>query len=133
MKSLLTLLLALTVTGAVRAQQVVDGVPLQQAYCTIGTNYVFANLTTNATPVTVETLQVDWALYHTFQSYTATNAMSVAIDKSLDGTNWVLGTTNAIAVGVASETTITGKYLNFRVRASGTNLLGAGVNYLGGR
>ena len=132
MKSLLALLLALTATGAVRAQQVNDGVPLQQGFCTIGTNYALGN-TTNATLVTVETLQVDWALYHTFQSYTATNAMSVAIDKSLDGTNWVLGTTNAIAVGVASETTITGKYLNFRVRASGTNLLGAGVNYLGGR
>lgn len=130
MKSLLTLLLTLAVIGTARAQQVNDGVPLQQGFCTIGTNYAFGTFT-NTTPVSVLTVQVDWALYHTIHFYGATN-FSYVIDRSLDNTNWFLGATNAVAAGGIAEATITGKENYLRFRVQGTNLVG-GINYLGGR
>ena len=54
------------------------------------------------------------------------------MDKSLDNTNWVLGTTTAIAAGVVTESTVTGKEGYLRIRIQGTNV-GGGINYLGGR
>ena len=90
-----------------------------------------ANLVTNAVPTATVTNFGGASLYHTYQ-VGGTNAVWFAVDRSLDRTNWYLGTTNAVAAGGVGEATVTGKYQYFRVRIQGTNV-GATINYMGGR
>ena len=130
MKSLLTLLVALAVIGAARAQQSQTFVSPNQAFNTIASNYTLTAFT-NASPSNVVVFATSQALYHTIQLY-PTNVCSYALDKSLDNTNWTLGTTTAIAAGVVTEATVTAKQAYLRIRLQGTNI-GGGINYLGGR
>jgi hypothetical protein len=130
MKSLYTLIVTLAVIGAARAQDLVTVVPENQAFNVYSTNYVFSRFT-NAAPSNVVLLATSPSLYHTIHFY-PTGVCSYAVDKSLDNTNWVLGTTTAIAAGVVTESTVTGKEGYLRIRIQGTNV-GGGINYLGGR
>lgn len=92
---------------------------------TVSTGYV-TNLTGNS-------VFIESPLYHTFQAVNSgTNSVSVAIDRSLDGSNWIGVTTNVLAASGTAETTMTGKWSYFRVRYTGTNSP-VTVTYLGGR
>jgi len=130
MKSLLKLLLPFAIVGMAKAQQLNDVVVPTQAFDTISTNYTF-NGFTNATPGLTVTLNTSPVLYHTLQFY-PTGVCSYVVDRTIDGTNWFAGATNAVTAGTVAEATITGKYNQMRVRIQGTNI-GGGCSYLGGR
>ena len=131
MKSLFAIIVAsFLVIGSGKAQQLNDVVVPSQAFDTLSTNYVFTAFT-NATLATVVTIQASPSLYHTVQIY-PTNVYTYVVDRTIDGTNWFCGATNAAGAAFISEATITGKYNQLRVRVQGTNL-GGGISYLGGR
>jgi len=130
MKSL-AVIMALAVIWTASAQQFDNAIPLSAAFGNISTNLTVnsTNAVTNLT--SVATIQVDAAVYHTFQ-LTATNAFAYAIDRSLDNTNWILGVTNSIAANGVTDTNFVAKEKYYRIRINGTNLVGS-VKYLGGR
>lgn len=130
MKWLLAIIASLSIIGVGRAQSLIDVASPNTAWNCLSTNMV-VNTITNANPTSVATLNVGGGLYHTFQLY-GTNGFSYCIARSIDNTNWFVGTTNAVTANVVAETTITGKYLYMQVRLQGTNING-GFNYLSGR
>jgi hypothetical protein len=132
MKSLCYLFATLAACLAAGAQSVLTDVvyPATSAYMADYANMLTFNGATNATSITN---RVDGNLYHTFHVYnTGTNAIQYVIDKSLDGTNFVAGATNAVAASSNSESSIVGKEAFFRVRTFATNTTGS-IFYLGGR
>jgi hypothetical protein len=85
------------------------------------------------------TNNISFGLYHTFHiliSNSDTNVIAkVAIDRSLDGINWIVVATNAntaLSNSAFAETTMTGKWTWARYRCYGTNVTGT-VFYVGGR
>lgn len=131
MKSLLISVVAsFLVIGAGKAQQLNDVVVPTQAFDTVSTNYTFSTFT-NATHGQLANWTASHAVYHTVQFY-PTGACSFTVDRTIDGTNWVAGTSNAVAAASITEVTLTGKYNQLRVRVQGTNV-GGGFSYLGGR
>ena len=139
-KLTLALFAILTLLGFTALSQPSDTqYPANQAY---NANYiVLASLTsanTNSVGVASTTNRIDANLHHTVQAYcssSTSNYFAIAIDKSLDSTNWTLGNTNLIATTLTSgvnETNWVGKVAYIRVRTFGTNVTGQ-VNYLGGR
>jgi len=88
-------------------------------------------LGTNATPVTVLTVNAMPVLYSTFHIM-ATNSAAYCIDDTIDGQNWLMGATNALTANTLVEVTFTKEVSQFRVRLQGTNQTVV-VNYEGGR
>ncbi len=75
---------------------------------------------------------VESVLNHTFHGVNLGSTLQqYAVDRSLDGTNWVVVSTNALLANGTTEVTMSGKYLQVRVRQIGTNAAMI-VNYLGG-
>jgi hypothetical protein len=72
-------------------------------------------------------------LYHTFQAYNSgASNEAFAIDRSLDGINWVVvGTNLCSSSNVVDTTTTVGHWSYFRCRQIGTNSA-ITVTYLGG-
>ena len=99
----------------------------------------FANNTVNATLLSAgtnasATLFVERSLHHTCQMTNAGSAaVTVYLDRGLDGSTWTSWSTNSLAAGGTGEATAIGKWSYFRARLVGTNTLLTTVNYLGGR
>lgn len=75
---------------------------------------------------------VEGVLYHTFQAINSgASNIQFAIDRSLDGTNWVVVSTTAVATVSTADTTMTGKFSWVRAREIGTNSAMV-IQYLGG-
>ena len=134
MKWLLAIAATLITVLVVRAQLVDKGNSSAMAFgADYSTILVCTNLATNQVSSAVE---VDLNLYHAVHFYCSTNLNGalMAIDHSLDTTNWISGGTNTVSANTGNvwATNFTGKYGYIRVRMIGTNIVGA-VNYLGGR
>lgn len=99
------------------------------AYATYTTNLTFSGSTTNP----VLTVEADGCLYQTFHIYnTGTNPVIYELDRTLDGTNWLLGATNGVTTNSLVETNFAAKELFLRIKLVETNGAG-GINYMGGR
>lgn len=77
-------------------------------------------------------LYVEGVLYHTFHGINGGSTLQqFAVDRSLDNTNWVVVSTNALLASGTTEVTMTGKFSFVRARQIGTNAA-MNVLYLGG-
>jgi len=107
--------------------------PLNEAFNTQTTTALTASGTTTTNSVGTG-FWTEANLYHTFEAIcTGSAAQQIAIDRSLDGSNWIVVSTNAVAATTGiTEVTMTGKWSYMRVRQIGTNSA-LSVLYLGGR
>jgi hypothetical protein len=131
MKSLLTIIVSFAICMVAKAQLMQDVLyaPSQAYFTDYNTLLTLASPNTNSVG---SSFRIDGSLYHSIHAY-STNAFSFALDKSMDGTNWVYGVTNAVAANIPVEVTLVQKigYIRARTIAS-TNIVGQ-INYLGGR
>ncbi len=105
---------------------------------------IYVQTNSQAITLTNQTLQfftnnIAFGLYHTFQvniTGSDTNTVArVAVDRSIDGSNWTIVGTNAnaaLSTTGAGEQTMTGKWYWARYRVYGSNVTGT-VVYMGGR
>lgn len=76
---------------------------------------------------------IEAANYHTIQFVnTGTNSAACMVDRSLDNTNWILVSTNAVAASATAEVTMVGRWSYIRARLRSTNTT-VTATYLGGR
>ncbi len=79
-----------------------------------------------------DTFDVEKNNYHAIQVInTGTNASYVGIDRSLDGSHWVVGWTQVVAAASSNDTNIVGKWHYIKTRCYSTNSPMT-VLYLGG-
>lgn len=97
---------------------------------TINALLISASGTTTTNTVGSST-NVEGVLYHSFQAINGSVAQQFAIDWSLDNTNFVPDSTNAVAASGTAGVTKTGKWSYIRIRQIGTNST-LSVYYLGG-
>lgn len=89
----------------------------------------YTNKITNSTPATIGTIYSAASTYHTLQVVT-TNAATLSVGGSIDGTNYAVIATNTMVAGTVYSTNIVGKFNNIRVGLAGTNV-GCNFNYMG--
>ena len=130
MKLFAAILFTLAVTWAARAQLASGTFPPSQAYAVAYLTLASAASANTNTYAIGATNRVDSYLYHNIHVVAASNLTSYCIDKSIDGTNWVLGATNAYTIPV--EVAIVGKIGQIRARTVATNSTFT-IKYLGGR
>lgn len=96
---------------------------------------MFTNVPALNTNMTSVTNRVDGDLFQTYQIWQNTNlnGCTWAVDYSLDGTNWVPGSTNIVGTSANTQATnIEAKWGFSRIRLAATNFVG-NADYLGSR
>lgn len=89
-----------------------------------------STLTTNSA---TNTINISTNTYHVININSATNdGLTVTLDRSIDGTNWVPFLTNEVSAIGTTETTMTGKWAYIRARCIRTNGTHS-ITYYGGR
>lgn len=132
MKTILTILAALTLVVGVRAGDLIY--PITQAPLVYTNLLVSSNTAGVATSTYTQAVNTAFTKYNTFQFFYTSNqsgTVSAQLESTVDGENWVGkgGVTNTVTT--ASELQFTGKEYAYRVRVTqGTNSVFK-VNHIG--
>lgn len=138
MGKLATFIVALII-GCTVTSRAADFLLVNNQFTHVYTNTISYSSNTNGVNIT-NTQPTAGSIYHTFDFSLAsvntnaigTNTLTMAIDRTLDGTNWYIITTNTYSAYGVNETNFTGKWGAYRFRTlfQNTNAIGFTISYM---